>query len=298
MKQTAFQSICILGIAISFLAGCASPSSSTMPALSTAIYTEISPSATNTSRPTTTPRPTPRNTAIPKPNSVAALPSEFNIPKSCLPAHVVSNDRNWFAGDCPLYKELIISNKASGKQIEIRYKEIDPNFPDNFTTYPLSWASDNRYLYFTTRCCDLNDRENSNGSLYRFDVETKTWTILIRDIYKPLYFFSPDGEKYVYLNHYFVDSNFYPDHLEIGMVDVRLHKNKRVVLRNYIGPIEGRPEIKWSGSENKFAIVLDYINYGSDNVWLSGRVLIVDFSLWEMDLPDDVNFNALFVTGE
>ncbi len=298
MKQTIFQSVWILGITISLLVGCVAPVNSTLPVSPTITYTEFSPSATSTSRPTTTPRPTPRDTAIPKPNSIAAMPSEFNIPKSCLPAHVVSIDLDWFAGDCPLYDELIISNKTSGKQIKIRYKEIDPNFSDDFSTYPLSWASDNRYLYITTRCCDPDDRDSSNGALYRFDIGTETWGILIRAVYQPFYFFSPDGEKYVYLNHYFVDSTIYPDHLEIGMVDVRLNKNKRVVLRNYMGPIEGRSQIKWSKSENQFAIVLNYVNYESDNVWLSGRILFVDFNLWEMLLLDDVDFTALFVTGE
>lgn len=65
-----------------------------------------------------------------------------------------------------------------------------------------------------------------------------------------------------------------------------------------MGPIEGRSQIKWSKSENQFAIVLNYVNYESDNVWLSGRILFVDFNLWEMLLLDDVDFTALFVTGE
>lgn len=296
MKRVVFQAIWFTGIL--FITACVQQNTPSTAISPTDIHLEILPSATNTLRPTTTPRPTPPNTATPKPNSVAALPSEFNIPKSCLAAHVVSNDRNWFAGDCPLYDELIISNKTAGKQIELRYKEIDPGFPDNFSVHPSSWASDNRYLYFTTRCCNSNDRDNGNGPLYRFDVEKESWSILIRAVYQPFYFFSPDGEKYVYFNHYFVDSTFYPDHLEIGMVDVRSNKNKRVVLRNYMGPIEGRPEIKWSKSENKFAIILNYVNYGWDNVWLSGRLLIVDFNRWEMELRDDINFHTLFVTSE
>lgn len=292
------QILCFSATSLSFIAGCAAQQVPSPKESPTNIPTTMLPSATNTLRPTTTPRPTPLSTVTPKPNTAPAYAVEFNVPRSCLSFYTISSDQDWIAGDCQLYGELILSNKTSGKQIQIRYKDIDPGFPENFSMRPLSWASDNRYLYFTTRCCNPDDRDNSNGALYRFDIDEHTWSMLIRAVYKPFYFFSPDGEKYVYLNHYSAEGAIYPEHLEIGMVDVPLNKNKRIVLQNYIGPIESRPEIKWSKSGNKFAVILNSVIYEGDSTWLDPGILIVDFNRWEMELHDDINFHTLFVTSE
>lgn len=189
-----------------------------------------------------------------------------------------------------------MSNKVSGKQIKIRYKEIESEVPDNFLLRPLSWSSDNRYLYFTTRCCNSDDRENNNGSLYRFDLEQESWILLVRGLYEPFYFFSPDGERFVYLNHHIREHYFYPEYLEINMVDVLLNKSKRVVLKGLIGPFENSPNYEWSATTGKFGIVLDRIYFGGDHTWLEAELLLIDFNYWGMELFD--KFDGTNLLGE
>ena len=290
--QVIFYAVCLLGVLATILSACASQTV-TPTLLSVNTLTQSKPSETSTPNPTKTLLPSPTITATPRPSKYTILSSEFDIPKSCVVAYPTANetyrisiDQNWIAANCSLYQELVMSNKVSGKQVKVRYKEIETKVPENFLLRPLSWSSDNRYLYFTTRCCDPDDRENSNGSLYRYDLEKESWTILVRGLYKPFYFFSPDGERYVHLNHHTKENWFYPEYLEINMVDVLLDKNKRVVLKGVIGPLEDSPNYEWSATGDKFGIVLDRIYFGGDYSWLEPELLLIDFNYWAMELLD------------
>lgn len=292
MRQAIFYAICLLGVLATILSACTSQIG-TPTLLYVNTLTPPRPSKTSTPNPTKTLQPATTITATPRPNKYTILSSEFDVPKSCLTAYPTSNetyrisiDQNWIAANCSLYQELVMSNKVSGKQIKVRYKDIESEVSDNFLIYPLSWSSDNRYLYFTTRCCESDDHESSNGSLYRFDLEQGSWILLVRGLYEPLYFFSPDGERYIYINHHIKETDFYPEYLDIVMVDVPLNKGKKVVLKNFIGPFESSPNYEWSATGDKLGIVLDRINFGGDYTWLESELLIIDFNYWAMELLD------------
>ena len=292
VRQVIFYAVCLLGVLATILSACASQTV-TPTLLSVNTLTQSRPSETSTPNPTKTLLPSPTITATPRPNKYTILSSEFDVPKSCLAAYPTSNetyrisfDQNWIAANCSLYQELVMSNKISGKQLKVRYKEIESGVPENFSLRPLSWSSGNRYLYFTTRCCNSDDRKNSNGSLYRFDLEKESWTLLVRGLYEPLYFFSLDGERYIYLNHHKKEDDYYPEYLEIVMIDASLDKGKKVVLKDYIGPIEETPSYKWSANSDKFGIIIERINFGGDYTWTESKLLMIDFNYWAMELLD------------
>ncbi len=142
----------ILGFVATFILACSSersviptlnifPTQTQFPKTVTPIFSE-------------TPRPTLTITTTPTIDKIAALASEFNVPGVCLFTYLVSSDQNWIGADCSLYRELIIANKSAEKNISLPYQEIEKEVSTNFSTRPLSWSSDNRYLYFTTRCCN------------------------------------------------------------------------------------------------------------------------------------------------
>lgn len=231
--------------------------------------------------PSETPRPTLTITITPTVDKIAALASEFNVPGVCLFNYRISKDRNWIGTDCSLYRELIVANKSMAKNIILPYQEIEKDTPTYFSTRPLSWSSDNRYLYFTTRCCEYDDSSNSNGSLYRFDSEEESWNILVQAVDEPFYFFSDDGERYIYLNHHPLE------HLEIGMVDVLSNKSKRLVLKYYRGPLYETPEYTWSSDGDEFSIVLEKIVTISPHTIGTEEVLLkIDFKQWNMELVE------------
>ena len=269
----------ILGIVAIFIVACSSEISVTptfnVPPTQTQLPKTVTPTFSETPRPTLTITPTATM------DKIAALASEFNVPGVCLFNYRVSNDRNWIGGDCSLYKELIIANRSSEKKIILPYQEIEKEASTHFSTRPLSWSSDNRYLYFTTRCCEYDDSSNSNGSLYRFDSEKESWDILVHAVDEPFYFFSDDGEHYVYLNHY-------PrEHLEIGMVAVLSNKSKRLVLQYYRGPLNETPEYTWSSNGDEFSIVLQKVVTISPHTISTEEVrLNIDFKHWNMELVE------------
>jgi hypothetical protein len=252
---------------------------------------QIQPSKTSTSLPTTTPRPTITVTAIPTLDEITSLASEFGIPSVCLFSYHVSKARSWIGADCKLFRELIIVEKSSGKKIVIPYQEIDEEASGQFSTRPLSWSSDNKYFYFTTRCCE---NEDSNGSLYQFDIDKETWGILVHAVHEPFYFFSNNGERYVFLNHYLSDSSGLPEHLEVGMVNALLNTNNRIVFRYIWGPIDDKPIYVWSENSDKFAIILHRLTSIGEHTIESDEVLLkISFTKMDMELVEEFNRNNL-----
>jgi len=249
----------------------------------------VTPIFSKTPNPSLTPRPTSTITATPTIDKITVLVSEFNVPAVCLFTYLVSDDQNWIGTNCSLSKELIIANKLAEKKFILQYQEFEKNVPANFSIRPLSWSSDNRYLYFTTRCCDYDDSYNSNGSLYRFDIEKESWGIVVNAIYKPFYFFSDDGERYVYLNHHPLEDENGFEELEIGMVDILSNNSKRVVLKYYWG--YDTPEYMWSSDGKQFSIVLHKItaiHYSTIDITTETKEvrLNIDFNRWYMELDE------------
>ncbi len=110
---------------------------------------------------------------------------------------------------------------------------------------------------------------------------------MVHAVYEPFYFFSNNGERYVYLNHHPLESSGYPEYLEIGMVDVLSNKNKRVVLKYYWGPLYDIPEYTWSSNGDQFSIVLEKIvAIHSDTIDFKKVRLKIDFKHWNMELVE------------
>ena len=283
----------LVGMSASFLVACASQSIP-VTVSPTSFQSQIKPSKTSTPLPTTTPRPSITATAIPTTDEITLLASEFDVPAVCLFNYQVSKDRSWIGADCKLFRELITVEKSSGSKIVLPYQEIDEKAPSQFSTRPLGWSSDNQYFYFTTRCCEHEDNFNSNGPLYQFDIEKEVWNIVVHAVYEPFYFFSPDGERYVFLNHYLSDSSGLPEHLEIGMVDILSNENKRVVFRYIWGPLYDKPVYAWSENSDTFAIVLHRLITASEHTIESEKLLLrARFTKMDMELIEDFAINNL-----
>ena len=98
----------------------------------------------------------------------------------------------------------------------------------------------------------------------------------MRAVYEPFYFFSEDGERYIYFNQYPHDT------LEIGMVEIYAKASKRVVLQGY-GIYEDL--FKWSPSHDKFAIILYRIEPAAQT---SMKVVLkIDFTKMEMEILEN-----------
>lgn len=237
------------------------------------------PSATLTARPTST------ITITPTIDKIVALVSDFKVSILCLSNYRVSNDKNWIGADCPRSQELIIVNKSTGKKIILSYQEIEKDISSNFSIRPLSWSSDNRYLYFTTRCCEFNDSSSSNGELYRFDTENESWSIQVHVVDRPFYFFSNNGEHYIYLNYLSPEGSDFSEDIEICMVDVKTNKRKRIFLKYYRLSQYDTPEYTWSSDGNQFSLALEKITaLYYDTLDFENAQLSIDFDHWAMEL--------------
>lgn len=246
---------------------------------------------------TATFKPTITIAATPTLDEITALASKYNIPSVCLFTYLESSDHEWIGADCNLFRELLIAQKH-GEQYKIPYQELPEMDPDYSTIHPLSWSADNRYFYFTpaTRCCLSFSPFNSPdtyGSLYQYDTEKKTSSIVIRSIYMPSYFFSNDGKRYIYLNHHTSDHGYSPEYLEIGMVEPNVNKSKRIVLKYYWGPIYNEPIFAWSKNNERFAIVIYQVTFHPHEVDLNKILLKVDFTKMEMEFVEGFNLDKV-----
>ena len=205
----------------------------------------------------------------------------------CLFAYQVSKDGNWIGADCNTFHELIISQKGTNNKIAIPYQEILGKNPIAITVKPLSWSSDSRYFYFTTAtvCCSVYNQHEGNGALYQYDTKLNFWSILINASYEPYYFFSDDGERFVYIKQF----NNPDDGIEIGMVEILTKESRRIVLKGYM---VGKPEeYVWSRNKDRFAIILWELQFRNGT---PGNVLLrIDFKKLDMEIIEEFNWNNL-----
>jgi len=251
------------------------------PSTSTQIPIKATPTLTQTARPTST------LTATPTLDVVAALASEFNVPAVCLFAYRISIDHKWIGADCNTSHELIIAQKGTSNKVTITYQEILDKNPVAFTVKPLGWSSDSQYFYFTTAtvCCSDYNQHEGNGALYQYDTKNNFWDILIKTSYEPYYFFSDDGERFIYIKQ----SNALYTEIEIGMVEILTRKSKRVVLKGYI--VDNPEEFAWSKSMDKFAIILWELQFRNGTP--GSVVLEIDFKKMDMQIIEEFNANNL-----
>jgi hypothetical protein len=292
--------VSVIAVAVLLASSCTSPAipTTTTPAGSS---TPTQATATNIPTASQTPKPTLTSVATPTENFIDSIALEFDLPGVCLfdKSYLVSRDQDWIGADCNLYQELWIKQKNQD-QITIAYQELSDLDPTYFTIQPLSWSPDNRFFYFTTltKCClgflPYNDA-GSYGPLYQIDTTNGSWSKLIRDVYKPLYYFSNDGTKYVSLNHFPANTTTYPEYVEIRMTDISANKNKRFVFKNVWGPINGNtPLFAWSQNNAEFAIVVEKLAaITGDTTWLSDALLKIDFTHWKAEIIDEYDESDL-----
>ena len=117
---------------------------------------------------------------------------------------------------------------------------------------------------------------------------------MVRAVFEPFYYFSNDGNRYIFLNHYQNSTNsLFPEHLEIGIVDILANKNKRAVFQYLLGPFYGKATTKWSKDNNKFAIVLLRPRLEGDQALYDELLLTVDFVHMSMELVEKFDENNL-----
>ena len=77
------------------------------------------------------------------------------------------------------------------------------------------------------------------------------------------------------------------------MVEPSAKKSKRVVLKDYWGPLYNEPNFAWSKNNEKFAIVIYQPTFHPHEVLLNEVMLRVDFAKMEMELVEEFNLNKI-----
>jgi len=113
----------------------------------------------------------------------------------------VSPDGNWVASDCRIYGDFFRVFQTHGNLIwNIPYSAIFEFYPEFLgSVHVLHWSSGGDYLYFSnSSCCADNDATTNGDALYRLNLQTGDWILLIPGIFN-YYSFFPDGQRLVYL---------------------------------------------------------------------------------------------------
>lgn len=112
-----------------------------------------------------------------------------------------SPDGNWVASDCRFDGDFFRVFHTRGNQIwDVPYSAIFEFYPEFLgSVRALHWSSDGNYLYFSnSSCCADTDATTNGDALYRLNLQTGDWILLIPGIFN-YYSFFPDGNRLVYL---------------------------------------------------------------------------------------------------
>ena len=105
---------------------------------------------------------------------------------------------NWLAQDCPLDRFQVIK-KDNFIIWAVKYEQIFESMEGAGSIFPVYWSKDGRYLYFTqVGCCADNDSMRIGNMLYRMDLGTGEWKMVINGYFNH-YSFSPTGRKLMYI---------------------------------------------------------------------------------------------------
>jgi hypothetical protein len=198
----------------------------------------------------------------------------------------VSPDGNWLAQDCS-YDKLQVINKNSSVIWEVDYKDIFDPIEQSGSVYPLYWTRNSSYLYFTSRfCCADTDTMSNGDMLYRMDLSTGEWKMLI-DGYFNYYSFSPTGRRLLYI----LNDQAHPDgpFLVLHIMDLSTGEEAKYEFPQF----EQAGNVTWKADGLHLAMMTKTGNYFDENVLFSIVLLDVRDGRSETLIADDPNAPAM-----
>lgn len=171
----------------------------------------------------------------------------------------ISPDRNWIASDCKYDGDFFRVFQTHGDQVwDIPYSAIFEFYPEFLGNVQiLYWSVDGNYLYFANRsCCADVDATTNGDALYKLNLDTGNWTLLIPGIFN-YYTFSPEGRFLLYFlnNQAGVNDNIY-----LHLLDLDTGREEMIDI--------GRFELGWviwKHDGQKIAVIAQTGNIYDDN---------------------------------
>jgi hypothetical protein len=120
-----------------------------------------------------------------------------------------SPDGNWIATDCRFDGDFFRVFQTHGNQVwDIPYSVVMKYYPEFIgSVHALHWSPDGKTLYFTSSsCCADTDVITNGDTLYRFNLQTGDWDLVIDGVFS-YYSFSPDSESLLYILNTKADKN-------------------------------------------------------------------------------------------
>jgi len=142
----------------------------------------------------------------------------------------VSPDGNWVASDCRVAGDFFRIFQTHGNLIwNISYSEIFEFYPEFLgSVHVLHWSADGNYLYFANRsCCADIDAETNGDALYRLNLQTGDWKLLIPGIFN-YYWFFPDGQRLLYILN-----NQAGGFVRLHLLDIKTGKEELMDVGNF-----------------------------------------------------------------
>jgi WD40 repeat protein len=144
----------------------------------------------------------------------------------------VSPDRNWIAMDCRYAGDFFRVFQTNENRIwDIPFSAIFEFYPEFLgSVRALNWSGDGDYLYFANRsCCADTDAETNGDALYRLNLQTGDWKLLISGIFN-YYWFFPDGQRLLYiLNNQAGANNF----VRLHLLDIKTGEEELMDVDNF-----------------------------------------------------------------
>lgn len=173
----------------------------------------------------------------------------------------LSPDGNWLAQDCPLDRFQVIKKDNSVTWV-VEYEQIFESVEGAGYIFPIYWSKDNNYLYFTQiGCCADNDSMRTGNMLYRMDLGTGEWNMIIGGYFNH-YSFSPTGRRLLYILN---DQAATGNPLVVHILDINFGSEGRFEFPN----LEQAGMVIWSEDGTKLAMTAKTGNVFDENEMFS-----------------------------
>lgn len=143
-----------------------------------------------------------------------------------------SPNGEWIANDCKYVGNFFRVFQINGNQIwEVPYSAIFEYYPDFIGGVDtIFWSMDGNDLYFVTiPCCPDIDTLGNGDNLYRLDLKTGEWELIIAGSYH-FYSFSPDGQQLAYTPNNQTDTD---NSIDLHVLDLKTKKEEALHLGSF-----------------------------------------------------------------
>ncbi len=184
----------------------------------------------------------------------------------------LSPDGNWLAQDCFREKFQVIGKDNSVIWV-VKYDQIFETEDSYGAIFPVHWTSDGSFLYFSQfSCCADNDTMTNGNMLYRLDLKTGDWKMVMGGYFNH-YSFSPTGRRLLYIIN---DQAATGNPLVIHIQDLNSGAEKEFTFPEF----EQAGYVLWNDDGTRLAITTKTGNIFEENQL---------FSIVEINIKDDTS---------